>query len=140
GFDHVPALDGQLLLDPASRQANATDEGNIAHQMPLAVLRPGSARDIQRMIQFCRRNHLEIAARGQAHTTFGQGLSAGVIIENRSLNTIRSIGPEGADVDAGVLWRELIVAAYDQGLTPPVITGYTALSIAGTLSVGGISA
>src|SRR5262249_39575621 len=138
-FDRVPQLDGQLMLDPASREADATDLGNIAREPPCAVLRAVSVRDVQKMIRFCRRNGLKVAARGQAHTTHGQGLTPGVLIENRSLKTIHSIGPDGADVDAGVLWRDLITAAYTQGLTPPVITGYTGLSIAGTLSVGGIS-
>ena len=103
------------------------------------MLRPGSVRDIQQMIRYCRRYDIEVAVRGQAHTMFGQSLSPGLVIENATLNRIHSIGRHGADVDAGVRWKDLIIAAYEQGLTPPVITGYTNLSIGGTLSVGGIS-
>jgi FAD/FMN-containing dehydrogenase len=91
------------------------------------------------MIRFCREHGIKVAARGQGHTTHGQSLTCGLVIENGALNTIHSIGPEGADVDAGVLWKDLIVAAIEHGLTPPVITGYTKLSVGGTLSVGGIS-
>jgi FAD/FMN-containing dehydrogenase len=138
-FADVPPLDGVLLLDDASRAADAKDKGNIVHQPPCAVLRPGSVRDIQRMIRYCRRYDVKVAVRGQAHTMFGQSLSPGLVIENGTLNQIHSIGPDGADVDAGVRWKDLIIAAYDHGLTPPVITGYTNLSIGGTLSVGGVS-
>jgi FAD/FMN-containing dehydrogenase len=138
-FVDAPRLDGVLLLDAASRNAAAHDKGNIVRRTPCAVLRPGSVDDIQRLIRFCRRHHLEVATRGQAHTMFGQSLSAGLVIENGTLNTIHSIGPDGAEVDAGVRWKDLIIAACAQGLTPPVITGYTNLSVGGTLSVGGIS-
>jgi FAD/FMN-containing dehydrogenase len=139
-FAHIPALDGTLTFDMAARQADSLDEGRIVEKLPSAVLRPGSVRDIQRMIQFCRRHHIKVATRGQGHTTHGQGLTDGLIIENRSLRTIHSLGPDGADVDAGVLWRELADAAAPQGLTPPLFTTYTGLSIAGTLSVGGFPA
>jgi cytokinin dehydrogenase len=138
-FVNVPQLDGVLLLDTPSRAGVSSDKGNIVRQVPAAVLRPGSVEDIQRMIRYCRRYDLKVATRGQAHTMFGQSLSPGLVIENGTLNQIHSIGPEGADVDAGVRWKDLIIAAYAEGLTPPVITGYTNLSIGGTLSVGGVS-
>jgi len=139
GFADAPPLDGVLLLDTASRDAVRRDKGNIVFATPCAVLRPASVEDIQRMIRYCRRYDIEVATRGQAHTMFGQCLSGGLVIENGSLNTIHSIGPDSADVDAGVRWRDLIQAAYPHGLTPAVITGYTNLSIGGTLSVGGVS-
>ena len=139
-FSDVPQLDGQLLLDDAARAGVSVDKGMLVQQTPCAVLRPGSVADISRMIHYCRRHQLKVATRGQAHTLHGQSLSPGVVIENASLGQIHSIGPDGADVDAGVRWKDLIIAAYQHGLTPPVITGYTNLSIGGTLSVGGISA
>ena len=138
-FVNTPPLDGVLYTDLATREADSTDKGNIVRQLPCAVLRAGSVEDIRKMIRFCRRYGIKVAARGQGHTTHGQGLTCGLVIENNALNTIHSISPEGADVDAGVLWKDLIVAAVAQGLTPPVITGYTKLSVGGTLSVGGIS-
>ena len=123
------------LLDAASA-ADATDKGNIVSHTPCAVLRPGSVRDIQRMIRYCRRHDLEVAVRGQGHTMHGQSLASGLVIENGSLNRIHSLSRHGADVDAGVRWKDLVIAAAARGLTPPVLTGYTNLSIGGTLSVG----
>jgi FAD/FMN-containing dehydrogenase len=57
-----------------------------------------------------------------------------------SLNQIHSIGPRTADIDGGATWKSLVNASVPLGLTPPVLTGYINLSIAGTLSVGGVSA
>ncbi len=139
-FESVPPLDGVLLTDPASRAADAVDVGNIVHLTPIAVLRPGSVEDIKKMVRFCRQFHIRIAARGQGHTTFGQAqVEGGLVIEMSTLDTIHSIGPNTADVDAGVLWRDLVEASVPLGLTPPALTGFIGLSIGGTLSVGGIS-
>jgi FAD/FMN-containing dehydrogenase len=137
-FDGVPPLDGVLVMDGRSLAADAVDRGNIVTQTPAAVLRPGSVADIAAMIGFCRPRGIKVARRGQAHTTFGQSLTSGLVIEHGALTQIHSMSPSGADVDAGVLWRDLITAAYPLGLTPPAVTGYTKLSVGGTLSVGGV--
>lgn len=136
----IPKLTGTLSFALADRQADSQDQGRIVDMLPTAVLMPGSVRDIQVMIRFCLNHGIPVSTRGQGHTTNGQGLTTGLIIQNSSLNTIHSIGPGGADVDAGVLWRDLVNAAVPQGLTPPLFTTYTGLSVAGTLSVGGFPA
>jgi cytokinin dehydrogenase len=139
-FKRIPDLDGQLLLDTASRAARSTDAGNIAHETPAAVLLPGSASDVAKMVRFCNRHGIKAAARGQAHTTFGQGLvGGGLVIDMATLSAIYSIGPDRADVGAGALWKDLTTQAFAVGLTPPVLTGFLGLSVGGTLSVGGIS-
>jgi FAD/FMN-containing dehydrogenase len=139
-FDRVPRLDGELLLDAASRAADSVDQGHIVTRTPGAVLRPGSVGDVARMVRFCADRGIKVSARGEGHTTYGQSLNDnGLVIEMRALRSIHRIGPQGADVDGGVLWTELMTAAFAQGLTPPVFTGYTELTIAGTLSVGGAS-
>jgi FAD/FMN-containing dehydrogenase len=139
-FDHVPPLDGVLVTDPTSLAADAVDVGNIVHNTPIAVLRPGSAEDIAKMVRFCRRLGIKVGARGQGHTTFGQSqVRGGLVIEMSSLHTIHSVGPASADLDAGVLWKDLLLTTVPQGLAPPALTGFTGLTIAGTLSVGGIS-
>ncbi|WP_084144835.1 FAD-binding protein [Amycolatopsis jejuensis] len=139
-FALAPALEGELLVDEGSRQGCATDLGNLATGMPGAVLRPRSARDVAAMIRFCRDRGITVSARGRASTTFGQTLSEGLIIDTRSLDRIHSIGPSTAEVGAGVRWKDLIAVAFGSSprLTPPVITGYTSLSVGGTLSVGGV--
>jgi cytokinin dehydrogenase len=137
----IPRLDGQLLTDPASLARVSSDVGGIVHDTPVAVLRPGSVRDIAKMVKFCREFEIKVAARGQGHTTFGQSqVAGGLVIEMAPLNQIYSIKRKSAEVGAGVKWNDLLRATAAQGLTPPVFTGYTGLSVGGTLSVGGIPA
>ena len=136
-FAHTPPLDGALYTDLATREADSTDQGNIVRQLPCAVLRTGSVKDIEKMIGFCREHQIKAATRGQHHSTHGQGLTCGLIIETGAFNRIHSIGPDSADVDAGVTWKELLLAAFEHGLKPRGVTGYAALSLGGTLSVGG---
>lgn len=134
----LPAFDGTLLSDPASLQETADDFGHIIHRTPMAVLRPGSVADIQRLIGFARQNGIKVAGRGQAHSTYGQSqVSGGVVIDTSTFNTIE-IQSDRAVVGAGVLWSKLAQAALARGLTPPVLTDYIELSVGGTLSVGGI--
>lgn len=138
-FATAPSLDGTLTFDAASLAANSHDQGNIVFQRPCAVLRPGSVQDIRKMVGFCADHGIEVAPAGAHHAMFGQPLvSGGLVIEMRSLDTIHSIGTDGADVDAGVLWKDVIEAAYEQGLTPASITSYIGTTIGGTLSMGGI--
>ena len=138
-MEPIPELDGVVVTDGATLAADSTDEGNIVHNRPWAVLRPGSVQDIAVMVGYCRRNGLHIAARGQAHTVFGQSLvDAGLVVETNVLDTVHEITADRADVDAGVLWKDLFAETVARGATPPIFTGYTALTVGGTLSVGGV--
>src|SRR4029079_3726490 len=76
----------------------------------------------------------------RGHTPFGQSQTdAGLVIDMRQINQIHSISNNEADVDAGVIWRDLLLATLEAGRTPPVLTDYLAeLTVGGTLSVGGI--
>ncbi len=135
----VPGLDGELVVDDASRAEAADDYGNIVHRTPIAVLRPGSVRDVVTMVRFANRHRLQVAMRGQGHSTFGQAqVRAGVVIDSRTLATIHEIKADRAVVDGGVQWLDLIQATLAKGLTPPVATDYLGLSVGGTLSVGGV--
>ena len=140
GFDHLPELDGVVATDATTLSQHATDAGNIVSGRPAAVLFPGSVRDIQKMVKFCRKRGISVAPRGQGHAMYGQALvKGGLSIDMGSLNQIHSITSSSADVDAGVTWKELVTASVARGLTPPVLTGFLGLSVGGTLSVGGIS-
>lgn len=134
----IPDLDGELVVDDQSRTEAADDYGHIIHRKPVAVLRPGSARDIQKLVRFANTHCLTVAMRGQGHSTFGQAQTTGVVIDSRTLATIHRVTSSSAVVDAGVQWLDLIKATLSSGLTPPVATDYLGLSIGGTLSVGGI--
>lgn len=139
GFADAPDLDGQLVLDGPDVAADSHDRGNTEFHEPAAVLKPASVTDIQKMVRYCRTRSIKVAPRGTAHTTFGQCLTAGgLLIEMRELRSIGTITNDGVEVEAGALWREVLELSLTVGLTPPVLTGYTKMSVGGTLSVGGI--
>ncbi|MBP2328863.1 FAD/FMN-containing dehydrogenase [Kibdelosporangium banguiense] len=136
----VPPLEGELILSDEVLDAAGRDLGNIVFGRPGAVLRPASSADIAAMMKFCARHGIAVAARGAAHTTHGQGLApGGLVIDMTALTTIHTIGTDHTEVDAGVMWRDLVEAAAEQGLRFPALTGYLRLTVGGTLSVGGVS-
>jgi cytokinin dehydrogenase len=140
-FDHVPKLDGELLLDEESRRAIATDEGNIFHRVPAAVLRPGSVQDIVAMVRYANQHKLKVAIRGHGHSRYGQTQAeAGLVIDSRSLNAVRVRTPQSADAQPGVLWSAVLDAALPKGLTPRLVPGtcLQLLTVGGTLNAGGI--
>ncbi|OLF17290.1 FAD-binding protein [Actinophytocola xanthii] len=135
----LPELDGELVVDEASLAEAADDYGHIVHRRPVAVLRPGSVRDIVLVVRYANRHGLRVAMRGQGHSTFGQAqVRGGVVIDSRTLATVHRVEADHAVVDAGVQWLELVRASLQKGLTPPVNTDYLGLSVGGTLSIGGI--
>lgn len=137
-FATVPPLDGTLHVDAATLDEYAHDAGHVVTRLPGAVLRPGSVRDVQEMVRFCRRHRIPVVARGLGNTTGGQALvTGGLVIACRPLAGI-AIGADRAMVGAGATWLELARAAHQHGLAVPAATGYLALTIGGTLSLGGV--
>lgn len=136
----APDLAGELLTDDTVRNRAGRDQGNVVTMAARAVLRPHSAEDIAAMIRFCGTHRIPVAAQGMRHTTYGQALVDGLAIDMRSLDCIHAVGHDGAEVDAGTLWRDVVTAGWEQGLRvrsgPP---GYLRLTVGGVLSIGGIS-
>ncbi|GAA0935567.1 FAD-binding protein [Kribbella koreensis] len=131
-------MQGEYLVDRASRERVSEDAGRYRTKVPQGVLRPASVEDIQEIVRRCAQDGIPVAARGLANTTDGQGLTDGVLIDMTSLNTIHEIGDDYAVVDAGADWLQLTNAAHAKGLTPPALTGFLGLTFGGTLSLGGI--
>ena len=137
--EDFPSFDGALLLDDASRAAAADDFGHLVHRQPLAVLKPGSVDDVVKLVQFARRNHIKVAARGQAHSTQGQAqVEAGVVVDMATLATVHEVNPTNALVDGGTRWLDVLTETIPQGLTPPTLVDFLELTVGGTLSLGGI--
>jgi cytokinin dehydrogenase len=141
-FDPVshmpPDLDGTLTTIDVDLDAAAEDYGHLQHRRPMAVLRPGSAKDVARMLAFAHQHGIRVACRGNAFNTFGQSQAdAGIVIDMSSLDRLHDITPDYAIVDAGITWRKLLLATLEQGLTPAVLTDFLGTTVGGTLSVGG---
>lgn len=136
----IPPLDGELLATPEVLEEHSRDLGNLVTGSPSAVLRPGSVEDVAKMVHFCAGRGIPVAARGEKHTMYGQGLAPhGLTIDMRCLRRIHHVDETHADVDAGVVWRDLVEQAAAVGARFPALTGYLRLTVGGTLSVGGIS-
>jgi FAD/FMN-containing dehydrogenase len=99
--------------------------------------------DVVAAVQFCRTHGIKVAARGQGHSTLGQSqVAAGLVIDSSTLNKIEQIGTGFAIVQAGVTWFDFLAKSIPDGAPsgqkPAVITGFTGLSVGGTISMGGI--
>jgi FAD/FMN-containing dehydrogenase len=56
------------------------------------------------------------------------------------MHAIHAVGPDWVDVDAGMLWSDLVPVLAGRGMQfRGGLTGYLGLTVGGTLSVGGIS-
>src|SRR5262245_16417366 len=135
----LPALDGDLLLDEAHRQAAAADWGFQINRVPVGVLRPKSVNDVVRMVAYANKHGLKIAMRGQGHSLYGQALvEGGIVIDSSTLNAVRLQSSDVVDAQPGALWGEVARLALARELIPPVMPDAMMLSVGGTLSVGGM--
>jgi cytokinin dehydrogenase len=135
----APPFDGELCTGSAC-DAMAEDFGHIVHRRPLAVLRARSVDDVVAAVRFARERRLQVAPRGQGHSTLGQAqVSGGVIVDLSALRTVHAVDRDGTTVDAGARWDDLVAVTRGSSLIPPVLPDHLGLSVGGTLSAGGIS-
>ena len=138
-FDPLPALDGVVLPAAAATDAAGDDFGHLVRRPPSAVLRPGSPADVAAVVRFAASHGLQVAARGQGHTNFGQSqVQGGIQVDMGPLVSMGAIVDYQLEVGAGVTWSAVLRASGSRGLMPPVIPDFLDLSVGGTLSVGGI--
>src|SRR5512135_2518949 len=76
----VPPLDGALLIDEAALEDGGQDFGHLRPHRPIAVLEPGSAEDVARIVRFAREQGIKLAVRGRSSSVFGQSLVEGGIL------------------------------------------------------------
>ncbi|HET6927283.1 MAG TPA: FAD-binding protein [Hyphomicrobiaceae bacterium] len=128
-----------LSCDARDLDAAADDFGHIIHKHPHAVLKPRSIADIVHLMPWAGSQGLQVAARGQGHSTFGRAMTeGGVVVDMGALSAIHPVQSDRIVVEAGATWSSVVEATLPHGLTPPVLTNYLELSIGGTLAVGGI--
>lgn len=137
-LDNLPKLDGVMLYDDATRQAAAVDHGHIVHHLPAAVLRPGSVQDVVKMVRYANQHRLKIGMRGRAHSSQGNAqVEAGNFIDSRTLNAVKLVGADSADVEPGASWGHVCQVTLPKGLKPRVMPNSLELSVGGNLSNGG---
>ncbi|MGH9328646.1 MAG: FAD-binding protein [Terriglobia bacterium] len=133
-------IGGQALTDAASLSAAASDFGHVVERCPATVVRPASAEDVAKVIQFAGGHSLRVTARGAGHSQSGQSLSDQIVLDMRSLDHIIHVDREQLKVrcQAGVTWRALLTELLPLGLSPPVLTNNLDVTVGGTLSTAGI--
>jgi cytokinin dehydrogenase len=108
---------------------------------PAAVLRPVSAGDVVAAIRWAGRQGWRIAARGEGHSVWGRAQAAGgLVVDMSAQRRVHTVQSDRVAVAAGARWSDVLAATLPCRLTPPVLTDYLELSVAGTVVVGGIGA
>jgi FAD/FMN-containing dehydrogenase len=131
-------LDGEYLVDDASRSAVATDFGGAIRRMPRAMVKARTVEDIVRIVAYANGRRTNVAMRGQGHSLSGQTLIGdGIVIDSTALNAVEYMSDDTLKVEAGALWGDVAKAGLARGRLPPVMPDAMMLSVGGTLSVGG---
>jgi len=115
--------------------------GNLFYATPRLVVSPLTARDVAATVTFARENGLTVSTRGAAHSQSRLGISdGGILLAMSSMRRILSVDPSGpsVDVEAGVVWRDLVRHLAPRNLAPPVLTNNLSVTVGGTLAIAGI--
>ena len=107
---------------------------DVADSQPAAVVRPTSAEEVARVIDFARVHGFDIAVRSGGHSGAGHGtVDSGIVIDLRGLAAV-SVDPEARTVWAGggASAGDVLRAAAKHGLVVP-------FGDAATVGVGGIT-
>ena len=105
-----------LSFELADRQPFESDFGRWKHRLPAAVARCRNAQELAQAIRFCSQRGIPVAPRSQGHTQSGQSTTRGLLLDSSAMNRILEINEEElwADVECGVIWRELVIAATER--------------------------
>ncbi len=137
---NIPALDGSLETDEATRQAFSIDLCRNVQRLPLAVLKPASGSDVVKIVRYANECNLKVAVRGQAHSRWGQTLAQdGIVIDSSTLNVVSVSDAGVAEAQTGAYWNDVVQPSLARGLVPPTLGTCLKLSVGGVLNVGGYS-
>ena len=133
---NAAAVGGVFASDPSM------DFGRLSREEPAVVWRPGSEASLREVVRFLVAEGRSIVTRGTGHASGGQSLHAGGdVVSMESLTDIGEVGEDGAVwVQAGCLWQTLCYTLRRVQRRPVVLTNNWAVSVGGTLSVGGVGA
>ena len=74
------AIDGELLIDLASRRLYATD-ASVYQEIPRAVVRPKHKNDCVKIVQFANQHHIPLIPRAAGTSTAGQCVGNGMVVD-----------------------------------------------------------
>ncbi|WP_295364145.1 FAD-linked oxidase C-terminal domain-containing protein [Arenimonas sp.] len=129
---------GGLLLDAAERLAYGYDNSR-RQGLPLAVVLPTNAAQVQAIVRLCRAHRLPIVARGRGTNTTGASVPGedALVVSFERMNRLLEVRPGDrvAVVEPGLLNGDLQAALAPHGLFwPPDPTSAAFSSIGGNLA------
>lgn len=130
-----------VTLDEVARERYNSDYGRWVFKTPGAVARPRTTEEVAALVRWCREHGVTVTPRAQGHSQSGQATNeGGVLLDITAMNAIHGIDGETllADVQGGVVWRDLVAATCEHNLVPRVLTNNLGVCVAGTVSVAGI--
>ena len=113
------SIRGDVLFDKGSRALYATDASNY-RQLPVGVVRPRDAEDVEAAVSACRSLGAAVLPRGGGTSLAGQCANVAVVFDfSRYMNGLKSIDPEKklAVVQPGIVLDRLREAAEKHKLT-----------------------
>lgn len=136
--DELPPLDGVFLFDPVACREIAVDFGHFVHKIPLGILKPASALDIQKIVAYANRNRIPVVMRGTGGAAYGQTqVEQGIVIDSSSLQSIAWAEEDVLALEPGVIWKDAVDFAIQKGKVPAVLPDTMVISVGGTLNTGG---
>lgn len=136
--------DGHVSADTHDVASASVDFGRMHSSEPFAVLYPGSADDVARLVRSAYESPrgFGVSARGHGHSINGQAMTSnGIVIQMSGSRKEVRVWEKSmyADVWGGELWVDVLRSTLKHGLAPKSWTDYLYLSVGGTLSNAGIS-
>ncbi len=137
----MQAIEGTVRTPDQFTSDQLQNYGRIFQWTPRFVVHPATAADIRALVAFCRAHKLFLTTRGSAHSQSQLAISSGgVLVEMSSMNRIGAVDEKNltVDVEAGVVWRDLVHHLKKFGLVPRVLTNNLGVTVGGTLAMAGI--
>ncbi|MCA9431729.1 MAG: FAD-dependent oxidoreductase, partial [Candidatus Omnitrophica bacterium] len=119
----------------------STDFGRLMEKRPKVLVKPETSEEVAAVLKYAYEHDLPVSTRGEAHSQTGQSLvEDGIVLSSRGMNKILKIDEADmtADVQAGVVWGDLVKELDPLGLVPRVLTNNLGVTLGGTLSMAGL--
>jgi len=110
------------VITPASNAYNAARTVynlRYAGVRPMAIVQAASVQDVQRTVNWARRNRIPIVARSGGHSYAGYSTTTGVVVDLSNFSAVRVLGTGVAQVGAGARLIDLYSTLANRGLTVP---------------------
>jgi len=134
-------VEGVVTTPDQFTAEHLTNFGHVFHATPRFVVEPRSSADVLAAIRFALDHNLPLVTRGSAHSQSRLAISeGGILLSMKSMNRVLSLDRQAqtVDVEAGIVWRDLVHQTKRHDLYPRVLTNNLGVTVGGTLSMAGI--